>query len=311
MLRLTTPFAVVSCCLMLLSWQVAAVAQVHKEKQKQQEDSYRKLSAEEDRTVMIHAPGRVTDGGDNTAQSTWRRAYDIKLLRDVFANVNLPAQGMGPQVARGSHGSIKWPRPFQPGLPGPFKPEVEENGKLKGRISKMEVIDTWSSGSRRFTSPPDPRAVVEDIPSSSPPELKPESITGEVHAIVVQGVTPYFCKGDPSIVVRVTRKSAPLVLYLSAYSYVHWRVYVEPGAIVSAVFIESDQSASVSGIDPSVPVYKSDFRTQIWEPQGQDMAKLKGSEGDLRSHTENTVKSTLNRNLASYQYKFEATGFSI
>jgi hypothetical protein len=74
------------------------------------------------------------------------------------------------------------------------------------------------------------------------------------------------------VVVRVRRAAAPMALVLASYEPVRWRILMEPGARLSAVFMSSNYPSTVEGAD-AVRVYQMGAG-YAYERESAEFAKL-------------------------------------
>lgn len=119
---------------------------------------------------------------------------------------------------------------------------------------------------------------------------------------VYEGMGAVHGAGKPRspgmVVVRVRRAAAPTALVLSSYEPVRWRIFMEPGARLSAVFMSSYYPSTVEGAD-SVRVYQMGAG-YAYQRESSEFARLQ------RSVVEWTGKP-----MAVFQGSYKGANFSV
>ena len=118
---------------------------------------------------------------------------------------------------------------------------------------------------RPLQRPPRHRAWARRAVFSGPGHNRPPRCTSNCAILKWRGVGVYEGMGAVNgggkprmpglVVVRVRRAAAPLALVLASYEPVRWRILMEPGARLSAVFMSSNYPSTVEGAD-AVRVYQ-------------------------------------------------------
>jgi len=188
-------------------------------------------------TAVYRDPGLVLS---DAAQSPQLAAFEVAL-----ATSRTEARRNGVYLfRRGDQQPIAWGRESEPlrGLGGSLPPELE--GYDVGFASPARVV--LRSGSARADLVPSrpPR----DPPPSPSFRLPPEC---EAHAVGVYLST----RADNVVEVDVDRPGVPILLLLSAYEAVRWRIRLSPGTrVVGAVLGGYHAPDGLEGLEPGTPV---------------------------------------------------------
>ncbi|MEK0193919.1 MAG: hypothetical protein EAZ78_19515 [Oscillatoriales cyanobacterium] len=144
------------------------------------------------------------------------------------------------------------------------------------------------------------------------------SVTGnkELHLIAAYEATSPQDNGNPSknaIEVKVQRKNKPIILALSAYEPINWKLTIEPGAVIEKIIINGYEKQSITGVS-GIPIEEYSYKGN-----GKSL-----SEGDFMYQWESTTDSSSNSpsivtkleeisqtNLTSFQGCYRGTSFMI
>ncbi|TAG95433.1 MAG: hypothetical protein EAZ09_08360 [Oscillatoriales cyanobacterium] len=144
------------------------------------------------------------------------------------------------------------------------------------------------------------------------------SLTGnkELHLIAAYEATLPQDNGNPSkntIAVKVQRQNKPIILALSAYASINWKVTIEPGAVIEKIIISGYEKQTISGVT-GIPIeeYSSYKGTGKSLSDGNFMYQWESTADSSNSSSIVTKLEQISQtNLTSFQGCYRGTSFMI
>ena len=129
------------------------------------------------------------------------------------------------------------------------------------------------------------------------------SLTGnkELHLIAAYEATSPQDNGNPSkntIEVKIQRKNKPIILALSAYEPINWKVTIEPGAVIEKIIINGYEKQTISGVS-GIPI----------EEYNQEMGN-RLSEGNFMYQWDSTTDSSNSSSIVTKLEQISQTSLS-
>ncbi|MBY0552413.1 MAG: protein kinase [Candidatus Obscuribacterales bacterium] len=144
----------------------------------------------------------------------------------------------------------------------------------------------------------------------------PSDRSTELQMVGVYGPTSgrWDSKNGPVVNVHVTYTGAPIVLALTAYESVIWKLSVDPGVRIKQVVTSGYYRQKVDGLPPGVPVWSSSYEERRDTPEANGRKPFfyaySKSEGSFHKAV-SALKVMLNLNLRTFQGQYSADGKTI
>jgi len=134
----------------------------------------------------------------------------------------------------------------------------------------------------------------------------------DVHAVgVYEGTVPAHSErpkgGHPlgTVDVTVAVRDRPIILILTAYNPVHWRIGIAPGVQVMQVFTQGYYAPMVSGVPENVPVVSRSYEVD------RSWFRLSGPRPDEVLAFSDQVRAATGSGVQTVQYAYRGQGFSV
>ena len=113
-----------------------------------------------------------------------------------------------------------------------------------------------------------------------------------------------------AIEIKVERRNKPIILALSAYEPVNWKLTVEPGAVIEKIIVNGYHNQTVSGVS-GIPIEEHSYE-ETGEHIGNFIYKWNATPESTENDSLVTKLEQINRtSLTSFQGCYRGTSFSI